>query len=523
MSASVVRPADRDAQRAVGVDAHGLEHGRRLERLGRAGAARVGGDAGLVEAEQHGLGLDAVDAEADEVGEPVDGVAVDAHAVERRRTAASTRSVSRRAASASAAERAVGRQRRGTPRRGRRAPARSRARPGGPAPGRRRSSSGAQAQPAAHEQRAGAGRAAELVAADRQQVGAELVEVDRHVAGGLRRRRRAPARPRSRHARHDLGHRLDACRPRGCPTARGPARCRAAIGGRAPRRRRPGRGASTPDHGDRRRAPASSPRLAHRRVLDRGQHDLVRGPRSAAPHTAAAMASVAPLVNTTSRRRAPSSAATCSRACSSATRAAMPSAWMRPGSPPSPARPSSHVDHGLDAPRAAAATWTRGRGSAGPRRGQRAQASTAVTQTSSPMGMRRLELGGGVAVERAEHALDHAPVDRADHRVLDGGVAERAVLADDAQLVAVLLGVGREAVGGERVGHRVQRGAERALARRAASPMRRGHDPAVLDADLLGHGLGLRRGGSRASARPSRVIEQVVVADRELERRPARR
>ena len=49
-----------------------------------------------------------------------------------------------------------------------------------------------------------------------------------------------------------------------------------------------------------------------------------------------AMASVAPLVNTTSRLRAPSSAATSSRACSSATRAAMPSAWMRPGSPTSP-------------------------------------------------------------------------------------------------------------------------------------------------------------------------------------------
>ena len=56
-------------ERAVGVDAHGLEHRRRLERLGRARAARVHGDAGLVEAEQDGLRLDAVDAEAHEVGE----------------------------------------------------------------------------------------------------------------------------------------------------------------------------------------------------------------------------------------------------------------------------------------------------------------------------------------------------------------------------------------------------------------------------------------------------------------------
>ena len=44
------RPAHRQPQAVVGVDAHGLEHRRRLERLGRAGAARVGGDAGPVEA-----------------------------------------------------------------------------------------------------------------------------------------------------------------------------------------------------------------------------------------------------------------------------------------------------------------------------------------------------------------------------------------------------------------------------------------------------------------------------------------
>ena len=57
--------------------------------------------------------------------------------------------------------------------------------------------------------------------------------------------------------------------------------------------------------------------------------------RSDAPHTAAAIDSVAPLVNTTSRDRAPRSAATCSRACSNATRLRRPSSWMRPGSPAS--------------------------------------------------------------------------------------------------------------------------------------------------------------------------------------------
>ena len=58
----------------------------------------------------------------------------------------------------------------------------------------------------------------------------------------------------------------------------------------------------------------------------------------------------------------------------------------------------------------------------------------------------------------AEHALDHAAVDGADDRVLDGDVAERAVVVDDAQLVVALVGVRGEAVGG------------RARRRRPASP-----------------------------------------------------
>ncbi len=59
-------------------------------------------------------------------------------------------------------------------------------------------------------------------------------------------------------------------------------------------------------------------------------------PRSTAPHVAAAIDSVAPLVNTTSRLRAPNSAATCSRACSSMARDVIPSTWMRLGSATSP-------------------------------------------------------------------------------------------------------------------------------------------------------------------------------------------
>src|SRR5205823_1753022 len=55
--------------------------------------------------------------------------------------------------------------------------------------------------------------------------------------------------------------------------------------------------------------------------------------RAAAPKTAALTASVPPEVKITSLGRAPKKAATRSRASSRATRAARPSAWIRPGSP----------------------------------------------------------------------------------------------------------------------------------------------------------------------------------------------
>ncbi len=65
-------------------------------------------------------------------------------------------------------------------------------------------------------------------------------------------------------------------------------------------------------------------------------------PRSVAPHTAAAMASVAPLVNTTSRDRAPNRAATRSRESSTTARAIRPSVCTRPGSAATPPAPDSH-------------------------------------------------------------------------------------------------------------------------------------------------------------------------------------
>ena len=137
-----------------------------------------------------------------------------------------------------------------------------------------------QPQPAAHEQRADARRAAELVGADRQQVGAEVVEVDRARGRRPGPRRRARARPRSRHAATTSAT--------GCsvPTSWLP-HCTCTSAGVGPdrvgasRRRRRGRRRS---HADDRHLDASARRRQpHRRVLDRG-HDHVRRPARAAPH-----------------------------------------------------------------------------------------------------------------------------------------------------------------------------------------------------------------------------------------------
>ena len=100
--------------------------------------------------------------------------------------------------------------------------------------------------------------------------------------------------------------------------------------------------------------------------------------------------------------------------------------------------------------------------------------------------------------------------------MLDGGVAERAVLGDDAQLAALLLGVGGEAVGGERVGHRVQRGAERPLAvgrrRPIAAAIARPYSTPTSSA-IASAWLGRQQREGPAE----QGDEHVVVADRHLE------
>jgi hypothetical protein len=66
-----------------------------------------------------------------------------------------------------------------------------------------------------------------------------------------------------------------------------------------------------------------------------------------------------------------------------------------------------------------------------------------------------------LAVEHAEHAADQSSVDSADHWMLDGGPAERAVFGHDPQsTVAFWFGSGGEAVGGEGVGDCVECRAE---------------------------------------------------------------
>ena len=335
MSSSVAVPADRDPQRAVGVDPHRLEHRRRFERLGGARAARVGGDAGPVEAEQHGLRLDAGDAEAHEVGQPaLARVAVDDHAVEVADRGEDTvgqapllgrlaaRAGRRRRARAAAAPKPAMAGRFSMPAR--------RARSWSPP-----RSSGSMPQAPPDQQRADARRAAELVGADRQQVGPEGPEVDRHPAGGLGRvdvHEHAPLAA----GRHHLGDRLDGAHLVVAPLEvdeRGVGR----RSRRAARRVDPA-DLVHPDGGDRARRgpPTRGPPSA------RPPAPPARSPRSATPRQPVAIDSVAPLVNTTSRGRAPRSRATASRASSTATRAVMPSAWIRPGSPARSPEPADH-------------------------------------------------------------------------------------------------------------------------------------------------------------------------------------
>ena len=119
-------------------------------------------------------------------------------------------------------------------------------------------------------------------------------------------------------------------------------------------------------------------------------------------------------------------------------------------------------------------------------------------------------------VERAEHAPDHAAVDRADHRVIGGDITEGAVGVDDPETVVPTLGVGGEPVGGEGIGHGLDRGPQGTVPLFEGLPVEAdGHGAAVLGADLLGEPFGLVGGESVERATEERQHE-VVAADREL-------
>ena len=186
------RPPDADPQRVAGVDAHRLEHRRRLDALGRAGGARMDGDAGPVQPDEHGLGLDAVHAEADQMGEPglrrrarrpstpsTASAASTTEAICRRAVAASVVSARLRSAGQRGGRGAEGEQ------------GRERLEPG-PAPAFLFAAHEEGLEPAAapHDQRTGTGHPAELVRADADQVGVERGEVRRARARRPRRRPR---------------------------------------------------------------------------------------------------------------------------------------------------------------------------------------------------------------------------------------------------------------------------------------------------------------------------------------------
>ena len=156
----------------------------------------------------------------------------------------------------------------------------------------------------------------------------------------------------------DLGHRLHACPPRGCPTAR----ARAAVSGRT---------AASSSSGSTRPVPSTpttvtlAAGLGGRAARRSARPRPAPGGRPARPRpsTAAAMASVAPLVNTTYRAGRRAGPATCSRAVLDRDpRRRGPRRGCGRGRPPV----ESHADHAPRPPRAAAATSTRGRGSAAP-------------------------------------------------------------------------------------------------------------------------------------------------------------
>ncbi len=286
-----------------------------------ARAAGMHGDAGLVEPEQHRLGFDAGDPEAHDVRQPSVAVAVERDAGDL----------------GSAIDELLGEPP------GRLFLAletgRQSARGGAPADDRRHVLEAGPARPllvaaeqqradaktAPHEQRADSGRSPHLVRAHGQQIDAEVVELDRHVPGGLRGvdvEEDASFVAGLRDLRHGL---------HGADLVVAPLH----VDERGVGRGSPSRTASTwtrPVASQGTHVISACAAAANRTAECSTSVTTMWWPRSPAPHVAAAMASVAPLVKTTSRLRAPSRPATASRASSTATRAAWPSVWMRAGS-----------------------------------------------------------------------------------------------------------------------------------------------------------------------------------------------
>ena len=205
---------------------------------------------------------------------------------------------------------------------------------------------------------------------------------------------------------------------------------------------------------------ARADRVANTRMLDRRRHDVTRRARKRSEHRGMLTDSVPEDVNTTSRGRASTNAATCSRACSNATRRHLAFGVQAPGiaerfgeerqhrfARGRPERRGGCVVEvrALPLPPAPSGARPTAIASSGALP-TRSHASDAVLIAAGPaLGDR----GIGLAVETFEHPFHHAGVDRAQHvRVLPGRFAERAVLGDERERIAVRLGVRGEAVRG---------------------------------------------------------------------------
>ena len=212
------RPADRDPQRMIGVDAHRLEHRRRFQHLRRARRTRVHRDAVLVERQQDRFGLDAVDADAQR-GAGASPPASDRRTARRRGSSSTTVAAASRSSARWRAASRRERRRRRTRRRSRPTRERPRCRRAAPAPARRRRASGGTRSPRRTSSAPAPFGPPELVRGHRTEVGAERRERRRARDRSPRTRRRGRARRASRAARTPR-RRAAPCRLRGSRAAR---------------------------------------------------------------------------------------------------------------------------------------------------------------------------------------------------------------------------------------------------------------------------------------------------------------